>query len=269
MSDDNKKQNTTGGQTSPIVFSEDTVPPFSQNNPTPPVTVGIPETPKVDSINPSPIDIPNTTSGSAAPTQDIVTDTVMPAVVTTGAPKKKFAGGKVIATILGLFVLVGGLGAGVYLTGQNQNIAEKASWEQDQRCEELRRCGQGCRQEYRSDCGGDDDTPPPPPAATPTPPPAITAQCQNILAFTETWVALPGNTLSTLKVGDKVNFCVNGVATGGSFNKAKFTINGVEQAETTTKRPSSEDFCQLYTIPAGTTTFSVTAKINHNTLGYK
>jgi hypothetical protein len=46
----------------------------------------------------------------------------MPPVITT--QKKKFAGGKVIA--LGLFLLVGGLGAGIMLVGQNQNIQEQA-----------------------------------------------------------------------------------------------------------------------------------------------
>ena len=53
-------------------------------------------------------------------------DIVMAPIVTTTTPKKKFAGGKIIATILGLFLLVGGVGAGVYLTGQNQNVNEKS-----------------------------------------------------------------------------------------------------------------------------------------------
>lgn len=108
-------------------------------------------------------------------------------------------------------------------------------------------------------------TPPP----TPTQP-AITAQCQNVKAYsTNNWTLLTPAVLSTLNAGDSVNFCVTGSATGGSFNKAKFTINGIVQADTTTKRPSSEDFCQLYVIPAGVSTFNVSAQINHVTLGWK
>jgi len=56
-------------------------------------------------------------TGSAAPS-----DT--PPVVSS--PKKKFGSGKIIATILGILLLVGGVGTGVYLTQQNQNISEKA-----------------------------------------------------------------------------------------------------------------------------------------------
>ena len=64
----------------------------------------------------APID---TTSGSAAPSFDI------PPVVTP-AEKPKRGGRKVIATILGLLVLVGGLGAGVILVRQQQDIRERA-----------------------------------------------------------------------------------------------------------------------------------------------
>ena len=77
--------------------------------------------------------------------------------------------------------------------------------------------------------------------------------------------------LSQLKVGNKVNFCVRGSATSGTFDKAKFTINGVAQAETTGKRPgvTSNEFCQLYTIPSGVTAFNVNAQIHHPTLNWK
>ena len=42
-------------------------------------------------------------------------------------PKKKFGGGKIIATILGLIVLVGGIGAGILLTQQQQLFKQKAA----------------------------------------------------------------------------------------------------------------------------------------------
>jgi hypothetical protein len=51
--------------------------------------------------------------GSAAPSD-------LPPVISP-SPKKKFGGGKIIATILGLLLLLGGVGTGVYLTRQNQN----------------------------------------------------------------------------------------------------------------------------------------------------
>lgn len=55
-------------------------------------------------------------SGSGAPPE---TSSV------TSKPKKKFGGGRIIATILGLFLLVGGIGAGVLVTQQKQ-VAERA-----------------------------------------------------------------------------------------------------------------------------------------------
>lgn len=44
----------------------------------------------------------------------------------TPPPKKKFGGKRIIATILGMLLLVAGVGGGVYLTQQNQDIREKA-----------------------------------------------------------------------------------------------------------------------------------------------
>ena len=106
---------STSSKTNDQKPTADTIPPiFVDQGDLPPM------------INSSAPSIPLTTVGSAAPTDDIVS-TVMPAITTSGTPKKKFAGGKIIATILGLFLLVGGVGAGVYLTGQNQDVREKAS----------------------------------------------------------------------------------------------------------------------------------------------
>lgn len=465
MPNDNKQQssNSLDPQTNsvmPPIVMEDAVPPMIQmdNQSFPQTTNEQPPVVAEDVKNEPPAEnivtnTPSTTpdSGSAAPMNDVV-DTVMPAVVTSG-PRKKFAGGRVIATILGLFLLVGGIGAGVFLTEQNQNIQEKADscstacapgpgtgpgtaacnacnnantptacpcgFNGSGTCRSCpsennnpdpaptitcsagervcngvctntntnERCGSctvGCSQgfaclngtcvsgEGRScaspgdcpigyrcnantlkcapestfttstgtcitdancdvgnqcingvcinpslNCKGSDSGAPGccqvtsdadcnkigsvvcEPGAqgdrveckvgvqhctlrvgtgqcgggnnntnTPTPP-AITAKCQNITAYSETWTALTAANLSSLKAGDKVNFCVVGSATGGSFTKAKLTINSVAQAETSTKRPSSNDFCQLYTIPAATNTFNISAQINHSTLGWK
>ncbi len=322
-----------------------------KNNNDQPLTVNTVQ-PVKDIVNPSPIGL----SGSAAPADDVL----MPLTVAASQPRKKFAGGKIIATILGLFLLVGGVGAGVYLTGQNQNPQEKADdilYRYEKICTKAGSPRAWCVDETRTECpndpgsprsctdsfwnswscsgderepcggqggGGGGGTPSCPagttyvcgtpaqtfcptfntcdfpnkntgiwcdqtgsenngnlkdwylcqtncscqPPATPTPP-AITAQCQNIKAYNATWIELTTAQLSALKAGHKVNFCVTGVATGGSFDKARFTINNVLQAETSTVRPSSTDFCQLYSIPTATTIFNITAQIHHTTLGWK
>lgn len=359
-----------------------------------------------------------TNSGSAAPSNDVIVNTTPISTM----PRKKYAGGKIIATILGLFLLVGGLGAGVYLTSQNQNINEQAARSGPTGCESNKDCvsgyvcknsncveqptsgggggvptvpegeaacvagagywcagcggfclsgtytGGGCNAAQQAKCGevvvqgcskelqfpftkadgtqgiyckgaapgtlftsyiiylcspqlytqygycdsrlagkpgystlssvpsnfcgviqidqtsggsahisyndstNCSETPTEPPvivAPTPTAPPAITASCQNVKAYSTTWTELTSTQLTALKANSQVNFCVTGVATGGSFDKAKFMINNVEQTETTTKRPSSNDFCQLYNLPAGVTNYNVVAQIHHVTLGWK
>lgn len=261
-------------------------------------------------------------AGSAAPSDDVV----MPAIVTTNGQKKKFAGGKFIATILGLFLLIGGIGAGVYLVGQNQNIKEKAwipkeadltnnssyigdnpdavktnknskkeldneesSSSQTTTSQTVKdtgggiyNCGSGSAPEcvgkkngensgggktckIREDgktCSSVKDEA----LADAT----STAQCQNVKAYSgANFVLLTPESISMIKQGDPLHFCVTGSASSGSFDKARFTINGVAQSETTLIRPGSTDFCQSYTVPAGVTTFNVTAQIHHLTLGWK
>lgn len=103
------------------------------------------------------------------------------------------------------------------------------------------------------------------------PPEGPTASCSNVKAYDIAWNLLSAAQLSALEANDRVNFCVSGIASSGAFTKARFTIQGVLRPETTAKRPGSNDFCDLYTIPAGSTTetFNVTAQIFHATLGWK
>ncbi len=115
----------------------------------------------------------------------------------------------------------------------------------------------------KTDTSGCKTQPPP----TPTPA-SITASCLNVKGYDATWKELTTAQLSGLKAGDKVSFCVAGSTTGGTFGKAQFKVNSQVFPETTTKRPGSGDFCQSYTIPEGTTTFNVLAKIYHATLGW-
>jgi hypothetical protein len=51
-----------------------------------------------------------------------------------GKPKKKFGSGRIIATILGILVLVGGVTTGVILTSQRQLLEQKASYPQPSNC---------------------------------------------------------------------------------------------------------------------------------------
>lgn len=122
---------------------------------------------------------------------------------------------------------------------------------------------------------GNDCSTPQPPARTPSPTPRTptptpgTAMCVDVKAYTETWTLMAANQLAQLRPGNRVNFCVRGTTTQGTFDRARFTINGVLQSETTAQRPSSTDYCQLYTIPAGTGSFAITAQIHHPTLGWR
>jgi hypothetical protein len=58
-----------------------------------------------------------------------------------------------------------------------------------------------------------------------------------------------------------------GTATSGTFDKARFVINGTETPEVTGQKPgSSGEFYYEYTIPAGTTSFNVTGQVHHQQL---
>ncbi len=96
------------------------------------------------------------------------------------------------------------------------------------------------------------------------------AQCSSVGAYDATWNLITPAQLSTLAVGTTINFCVGGTTSGGGFDKAKFTINGVAQTETTTKGSGTAGglFCQSYQIPTGVTSFNVTGQIHDATLGW-
>jgi len=96
----------------PVIFPQSDLPPF------PPAFQDLP---KDDTTNTNDIKMPQPvvveTPGSSAPPD--VSSTIP-------KPKKKFGGGKIIATILGLVVLVGGVGAGIILTRQQQILKPRA-----------------------------------------------------------------------------------------------------------------------------------------------
>lgn len=356
--------NTQSSQDSPLQAEkpQETV---SQNNME---TQGFPQ---MDSSTPPPPpiptveEIPNEEQGTNSPNLDI------PTVISTDNKVKNKFGGKTIATILGIFILVGAVGAGVILVKQQQDVREKAKVFE---CASNDECGIGekCKnnlcvagvtnpatpkpivttptpapttgtlpngvtatlmpggctkgttdftaisegktvtincstavvvknglpdrnsygtiqncipgyypctiddpQIYSTACckngtgGRTTATTPPSNPITPTNPPSIiTASCLNIKAYDENWALLSVDSLKSLKTGDKVRFTVAGTATSGTFSKAQFTINTVVQPETTSKKPSTEEFYTEYTIPSGTTSFTINAQIYHSTKGW-
>jgi hypothetical protein len=98
----------------------------------------------------------------------------------------------------------------------------------------------------------------------------VSGQCLNIKAFDTSWNPLSASQLLTLKVGDAIRFTVAGQATAGTFDKARFTINGTLRPEVTQTRPGSDptEFYDEYTIPPGVTSFTITAEVHHSTLGW-
>jgi hypothetical protein len=278
---------TTTPPVAPIIFPQSDLPPLSPDfqNMSGGNTADAPSQPNIPSID--------SDAGSGAPPD-------APSVISK--PKKKFGGGKIIATILSILLIVGGVGAGIYLVGQQQLFVQKASAPGS-----LTIChSTGAdanpyivnHPDKTGDAGGHDihngpiwysgiaeawgDIIPPfdyesghyggknwntygeaffnnncnKPAAP---------SCIEISAYDNTWAALTDTQFSALTVGDIVNFCVNGEATYGTFDKAQFMINTTIEPEVTAHtRPGSTDFCQSYTILSTDTTINVKAKIYHS-----
>lgn len=111
----------------------------------------------------------------------------------------------------------------------------------------------------------------PSPSPTPVPPtstPAPIAYCQNIVSYNLNWIPLTPSNISQLVAGNQIYFCAAGTANYGTFSKARFTVNGVLMPETNLVRPGSADYCQLYTVPSSTYSFSVTVQLFHSILGW-
>lgn len=245
-----------------------------------------------DAVDPTPATV-ITDAGSAAPSDDIV----MPSVVgTVSPPQKKFAGGKVIATILGLFLLVGGVGAGVFLTGKNQDVRKKAAAEDGYRveykCTKSGETPQWCLDSTSNDYNCPNDTGGPRPCSDaywngwdcsdgPHSEPCtgigggggenVNPICVGPTeAYDTSWNKLSSVQLSQIKVGDKIRFTVSdkmgvsGSGITGPAKKARFTINGVLRPEVTTKDPSGNKFYDEYTVTAADinlVTFTVKAEV--------
>jgi hypothetical protein len=107
------------------------------------------------------------------------------------------------------------------------------------------------------------------PSPTPVPTATPVAMCKAVTMYTPAWSLITPAIFTNLPVGGQVYFCVNGTSTGGVFDKARFTVNGVLRPEVTLRRPGTTDFCDLYTIPANVYSFSIQGEIHNTLLGWQ
>lgn len=96
-------------------------------------------------------------------------------------------------------------------------------------------------------------------------PTEITASCGEVRAYDRNGNLLTQQQLNNMKAGDIVRFAVSGTTNAGNFDKARFTINGVQRPEVTQKLGTGE-FYDEYVIPANTKNFNVSAQIHHQQL---
>ncbi|CAN5342005.1 hypothetical protein BH10PAT1_BH10PAT1_1960 [soil metagenome] len=108
------------------------------------------------------------------------------------------------------------------------------------------------------------------PDATPTPSPSPTPiptviSCTNVSAYDSNWNLLSGSDLASLSSGTSVYFTVKGTTTG-AFDKAKFTVNGTVEPDSTSVKPgTTAEYYFQYTIPANVLSFTVTAQLHDST----
>lgn len=128
------------------------------------------------------------------------------------SPSPKRSKAKIVGAILGLFVLLSGIGAGVFLVNRPQEVREEAALEET----------------------------------------AATTQCQNIKAYNASWTQLNAGELRKLQAGDSVRFAVAGTTQSGSLDKARFRVNEGQWQETTTKNPNGEFYIVFTIPPRNT-----------------
>lgn len=196
------------------------------------------------------------------PAPPISTTTADPTTISsvTEKPKKGWSKGKkTILTILGVLFLIGGVGVGVVLVRQQQDIRERA---QQVQCQNNAECAANeiC---VDNQCVATAASATPTPTPSPSPTPTVGGQCLEIKAFDISWNLLTSSELAKLKAGDTVRFTASGTATQGEFDAARFTINGNLKPQVTTKRPNTNEFYYEYTIPDGVTDFEIKAELHH------
>lgn len=188
--------------------------------------------------------------------------------------KKSSRNKKIVATFLGILLLMGGLGAGIFLTQKSQNFREKAASESSS----LELKPSNTKEENTPENQKNTDTTNSPLDINP-----IAFTCSKIEIYTVTgdleipsnWKKLSDNEISNLKSGDIIYFVVNGSETSGYgvVEKAIITVNGKEyegkRKNTGIMCPAVEGascpfaFYTEYTIPKDVYKFTVNAKLYH------
>lgn len=184
-----------------------------QNNTSDPTSQSTPVSPVSNPISPN----------TNPPNTEVTT------VVTSPHAPQKYGGKKIIATIFGLLLVIGGVGAGVVLVQRQQNVSEKAQTIQRMRYD---------------------------------------AQCSEILVYDQNWNQLSITDLRDVAAGSVVRFTVSGISSTGSFDKARFTINGIQTPEVTDKKPGTEEFYYEYTLPEDVTNYTIDAQVHHSVFGW-
>ncbi len=106
------------------------------------------------------------------------------------------------------------------------------------------------------------------------PSPSPSAQCTNVRLYqvigdvtvATNWQLLTATQLTALRPGDIIYATTLGTTTGGTFDRARIRVNSstwTTANETTNKKPGSDEFYIIYTIPSdGTVTFTFEAEIH-------
>lgn len=92
--------------------------------------------------------------------------------------------------------------------------------------------------------------------------------CQTVKVYDSKWGILSTDQLSQLKTGDKVILAVKGQTSSGSFDKARFSINGQISAETAKRKADTGEFYMEYAIPEQVANFQIEGEIHHNSFGW-
>ncbi|MCX7928679.1 MAG: hypothetical protein N2558_03255 [Patescibacteria group bacterium] len=274
-------------------------------------SVSVKDNTTIDKINNFELNTSNITANTSPPPSHSIN---FQSITNSPHTPQKYGGKKVIATILGLIIMLGSIGTIAFLV-QNQQLKVGSAWDCSKYNFHVSRTGvvtvqngsrynesvqdaqvyinntlvstfsvpaltsgQGAtlgtvsvpsRQGFTwkvhgtIDCEDEGSY-----HAETTPSITISASCNNVIAYDKNWQQLNNQQLSQLKAGDIVRFTIGGTTTSGSFDKARFIINGVQKPETTSLRPNTSEFYYEYIIPSETTTFEVKAEIHHSQLGW-